>query len=119
VLSSDPREIAIERLGEHLWRVAAPGERDLADVPALRDALDEIYAVGSTIMLDLSDTTFVDSSIIGVIVYAAERSRESEEHGLVVVAPPGGHPRRVLDIVRAGLVVTVVDDLETALNSVT
>ena len=69
-------------------------------------------------MWTYSDTIFVDSSMIGEIVSAAERSRPTEAHGLVVVAPPGNHPRRIMDMVRLDVVVTVVDDLQAALDSI-
>jgi len=118
VVSGDPRTIGSEQLGEHVWRVTTPGELDLADAPLLRDKIDRIYDAGSAIALDLTETTFIDSSIVGVIVYAADRSREAEEHRLVVIAPPGSHPRRVLDMVSAGGLVTVVDNLRAALDSI-
>jgi len=73
--------------------------------------------MGSTIVLDLSETTFIDSRIVGAIVYAAERSRQAAEHGLIVVAPPTAGPRRVLELVGAAQFLRIVDDLQTALGS--
>ena len=52
-----------------------------------------------------------------MIAYAAERSRQAAEHDLIVVAPPTGRPRRVLDLVGAARFVRIVDDLQTALGA--
>ena len=108
--------ISTERVGEHVWVMTAPGERDLADAQALWDEIDRVYEMGSTVVLDLSETTFIDSQIVGVIAHAAQRSRQVAEHGLMVVAPPTGRPRRVLDMVAAAGFVRIVDDLQTALD---
>jgi anti-anti-sigma regulatory factor len=109
--------ISMQRVGEHVWVMTAPGERDLADASALRDEVDRVYAMGSTLVFDLSETTFIDSQIVSVIAHAAERSRQAPEHGLIVVAPPTSRPRRVLDMVGAAQFAWIVDDLQTALDA--
>jgi anti-anti-sigma factor len=113
-MSSDSG-ITTKRAGEHLWIVRAPGERDVADVDALRTAFNDVFAQGSKLIVDLSDTTFIDSAVIGVIVEARRRANQRESDHLVVVSPPGTHPRRILDMTLQGIV-PIADDLETALN---
>lgn len=104
-----PGEITRQELSESAWLVALAGEHDLSTAPEVRRAIDAAARPGSTVILDLSATTFIDSSVIGEIV---DGVRDGE---LVVVAVPGTEPRRVLDIVGAGTVVTLVDDREGAL----
>ena len=106
---NDPGTISRQALSETAWLVALTGEHDLATAPEVRRAIDAAARAGSTVVLDLSAVMFIDSSVIGEIV---EGVREGK---LVVVAVPGTEPRRVLDIVGAGHVVTLVDDREDAL----
>jgi anti-sigma B factor antagonist len=107
---NEPGTISRQELSETAWLVALSGEHDLATAPEVRRAIDAATRPGSTVVLDLSAATFIDSRVIGEIV---EGAREGE---LVVVAVPGTEPRRVLDIVGAGNVVTLVDDREAALS---
>ena len=100
--------------GEHLWAVSAPGERDLADVDELEAAFNRVLDHGSTLVVDLSETTFIDSTVIGLLVSMQQRIAKDDAHRLAVVAPPGGRPRRLLDMT-AGDAVPVLDDLESAL----
>ncbi len=53
------------------------GELDLAVAPWLRDQLDALYVGGAdSIVVDLSAATFLDSTALGVLVGALNRSRE-------------------------------------------
>ena len=53
------------------------GELDLAVAPWLRDQLDALYVGGAdSVVVDLSAATFVDSTALGVLVSALNRSRE-------------------------------------------
>jgi anti-sigma B factor antagonist len=53
------------------------GELDLAVAPWLRDQLDALYVGGAaSIVVDLSAATFLDSTALGVLVSALNRSRE-------------------------------------------
>ncbi len=73
-------EIRTVQTAEHVSILSAPGERDLAGVIALRTEIDRVYSMGATLICDLSDTTFVDSSVIGVLSYAAVRSDQEARH---------------------------------------
>ncbi len=53
------------------------GELDLAVAPWLRDQLDALFVGGaSSLILDLSAATFVDSTALGVLVGALNRCHE-------------------------------------------
>ena len=52
------------------------GELDLAVAPWLRDQLDALFVGGAnSIVVDLSTATFLDSTALGVLVSALNRSR--------------------------------------------
>lgn len=99
--------VAVKRVGEHEWVVTPAGERDLADKAALEDAIAGVFAKGSIVVLDLSETTFIDSAVVSVVAASARRAQDGG-HRFVVSAPPGGQPRRVLDLVEAAAFVDVV-----------
>jgi anti-anti-sigma factor len=96
--------ITVDRVGQHLWVVSPHGECDIADAGALKAAFDEVFAQGSTLVVDLSETTFIDSAVIGALVAAQQRTEQNPAHELVVVAPPSQHARRVLDMTVAGII---------------
>ena len=91
----DYPDIRSEQVGESNWIVELVGEHDLATVPDLERALAEVEAHGTSVIVDLSETTFIDSTILGVIVGFAENPAER----VALVVPPGTVPRRVIDVV--------------------
>jgi anti-anti-sigma factor len=110
-MSSD-WDIRTDRVGQHLWVVSAPGEGDLADVDELEAVFDTVFEHGSTVVVDLSETTFIDSAVVGLLVSRHQRVEHNDAHQLAVVAPPRRHPRRILDMTASML--PVLDDLPTA-----
>jgi anti-sigma B factor antagonist len=113
-------EIALERTDSGLAVLAITGEHDLSTAPVLRQRLDGLIADGDSIVVDLSPATFVDSSILGVILDARRRA-EAGGLGFAVSHPNGTDPvGRVLDItgLRSKLPVHVSrDDATTAATS--
>ncbi len=75
-------EIEIVEREPHL-RLAVRGEIDIQSAPALDDALSN--ADSDTVVLDLSDVTFIDSSGLRVLVMARTRL-DSNGHSLVLCA---------------------------------
>jgi anti-sigma B factor antagonist len=66
-----------ERSGGDFPVVAVAGEIDVATAPQLRECLHQVIAQGqSTVVLDLLDVTFLDSTALGVLVGALKRCRE-------------------------------------------
>jgi anti-anti-sigma factor len=77
--------------------VLASGELDLAARDALRAALAPLTG---TVVVDLADVTFLDSSCIGVLAGAGQRLRDLG--GDLQVRNPGDVPRRALEITGLG-----------------
>ena len=59
--------------------VAVRGEIDLFTAPELKSALSEAIESGHTrIVVDLTDTTFLDSTALGVLIGAVKRLRSHD-----------------------------------------
>ena len=84
------------------------GEHDLSTAPDVRAHVEEAVAAGGDLVVDLSETGFIDSSILGVLV-AGYRSLTSAEppRRLTVVAVPGGSVTRLFDLVSVSDVIPV------------
>ena len=74
------------------------GEHDLSTAPELRARLHDLGET-SAVIIDLDETTFVDSSILGVLVGGLRRARERDvPFGLVL--GDDAHPaiRRIFEL---------------------
>lgn len=81
-------------------RVNFTGELDVLAAAAMRDALMSPELAGSpSVLVDLTDVTFLDSIAIGILVTGCRRIRS--EGASFSVTCPDGMPRQVLSI--AGL----------------
>ena len=91
------------------------GEHDLSTHGEVERALMEI-SPGEACIIDLTPATFIDSSILTVLVQAT--TREGLCASTVVVAPPGSPGARLFEITQATSVVRVCSSLDEALDSV-
>jgi anti-anti-sigma factor len=91
------------------------GEHDLSTHGDVERALMEIGSAEGCI-IDLSPATFIDSSILTVLVQATRRDGACAS--TVVVAPPGTAAARLFEITQAGSVVEVCWSMGEALESV-
>ncbi len=76
-----PPEFALsqESLDDDRHVVAVRGEIDLFTAPELKSALADAIEEGrSRIVVDLSETTFLDSTALGVLIGAVKRLRSRE-----------------------------------------
>jgi anti-sigma B factor antagonist len=72
------------------------GELDLYNAPALREALGAVLAERpERVVLDLRDVTFLDSTVLGVLVEAGRELGDDGSLALVGVRP---ETRRALDV---------------------
>lgn len=70
-------EIGLEQTDTGVAVLSISGEHDLNTAPDLRRRLDELVGERSSIVVDLSPATFVDSSILGVILEARRRATDA------------------------------------------
>jgi anti-sigma B factor antagonist len=72
------------------------GEIDMATAGRLRDAIEPHMGPEQTIVLDLSEVEFMDSSCLSVLVQA--RGRLTEAGGCLVLRNPSSAAHRILTV---------------------
>jgi anti-sigma B factor antagonist len=91
------------------------GEADLHAAPQLRERLRAVTDGGaSEVVVDLSDTTFVDSTALGVLLGGLKRLREASGGMRIVVARPD--IRRIFEITLLDQVFPLHDTRAAALS---
>src|SRR5947209_7457457 len=91
--------------------VVLGGELDLAAVDALHAVLARPEAQGDTLVFDLRDVTFIDSSGLSVIVASHQRQRSSQGRFAVVVASPSA-VQRLFELCGLTDTLTISNDLD-------
>jgi anti-sigma B factor antagonist len=71
-------ELALERKEAGLAVLTISGEHDLSTAPNLRRRLNALLEEGTSMVIDLSPATFIDSSILGVILDGRRRADEAQ-----------------------------------------
>jgi anti-sigma B factor antagonist len=74
------------------------GEHDLSTAPNLRRRLDRLLDEKTATIVDLSPATFIDSSILGVIIDGRRRAAEAEIGFAVVHSNGADAVDRVLEV---------------------
>jgi anti-anti-sigma regulatory factor len=113
----DDPGICTQHMAEHVWRVALSGEHDLSDVAEVEQAIANVFAAGSVLIVDLTEATLIDSTVMNAILYAHELATTTREHNVAVIATPESHTRRALEIGLDGYI-NVYDSLPAALAAV-
>lgn len=87
--------IALDQIGRDLWLVVVGGEQDVATVERLREEIERASVAGGDVVVDMSQATFIDSSVAGLLV---EHGPQSATDGvsLALVIPAAGFPAKVL-----------------------
>ena len=97
--------------------VAVHGQADLHTASDLRGAItQEIDRGVSSLVIDLSEATFIDSMTLGVLLGAVKRLRPTGGGVGVVCSDP--HIRRIFEITLLDRVFTLHPDLAEALDGV-
>jgi anti-sigma B factor antagonist len=69
-------DITTEQLGEGRHVISLSGEVDLYTAPEFKQQLLEVISQGAqTVIVDLTNTTFIDSTTLGVLVGGVKRLR--------------------------------------------
>jgi anti-sigma B factor antagonist len=95
----EENRIELEETDGGVAIVALTGEHDLYTAPALRDRVSGAFDNGAPLVIDLTQATFIDSSVLRVML---EARREAEERvvGFAVALGDEGSPavRRMLEV---------------------
>jgi anti-sigma B factor antagonist len=103
--------IEVKRTGADVATIRLSGEHDLSSAGDLTQTLDGLISEQRSVTVDLSATTFVDSSTLAALLEARERSREAGVE-LTLTMPPETAPavRRVVEITGLGAAVPTRED---------
>ena len=82
---------------DEIVAVCLEGDFDLANAPALDDQVDRALRDGKDLIMDLSQATFVDSSVINLLLRTA-RAAGRREHSVVLQLGTAAIVERVLEI---------------------
>jgi anti-anti-sigma factor len=82
-------QVTLEQLTADIWVVSLFGEHDISMVDALRDRLSEAFTNDARLIIDLAETTFVDSTVLGVLFAVIKQATSSAGETLALVVTPG------------------------------
>jgi anti-sigma B factor antagonist len=111
-------QIGVETIGE-MRVLVLKGEHDLSTAPDVRAHVEEAVTAGGDLVIDLSETAFMDSSILGVLV-AGYRSvtTAARDRRFAVVAMPGSSVTRLFDLVSVSDVIPVYPTRAEAVSKI-
>jgi len=116
MVGSESFRIGVERPSAELAIVDVVGDADLYSAPELRDRLTELLDDGTKrIVVDLTETTFVDSMTIGVLLGSMKRLGTAGGRLDLVVARPD--IRRIFEITMLDRVFDLHGTREQALEA--
>jgi anti-sigma B factor antagonist len=93
------QQIVVDRADEGVAVVVVHGEHDVYTAPSLREQLSALVEEGSPVVVDLTPATFIDSSILGVLLGGLRRAREHDS-GFALVIGTSSEPtvRRIFEV---------------------
>jgi anti-sigma B factor antagonist len=96
--------------------VAVSGELDIATAPQLEETLERAAATPSPLVIDLTATSFCDSTGMTALLRAYKRA-DAAQTGLIIVCPPENREvMRVMTLLGFDEVLQLRDDLERAVE---
>jgi anti-sigma B factor antagonist len=111
-----PPEFALteDALDDARHVVAVRGEIDLFTAPELKQKLTDAIEAGKIrIVVDLSDTTFLDSTALGVLIGAVKRLRTRD--GALVIVNVDSNIAKTFEITGLDQIFTIVAERDAAI----
>ena len=91
--------IVVERAEPGVEVVVVTGEHDLSTAPELERRLEAALDSGQPVVIDLLGTTFIDSTVLRVLICARERANERSVGFRCALGETTGHGvRRLLEL---------------------
>ena len=109
-------DIKTEQLGDGTALISLAGEVDLYTAPEFKQQLLEVIAQGAkTVLVDLTDTTFIDSTTLGVLVGGVKRLRPNG--GQLALVCDDRNITKIFEITGLDRVFTIYPSREDALTA--
>jgi anti-anti-sigma factor len=97
--------------------VVLSGEHELYSAVKLQRRLDALIDEGLTLVVDLTEATFVDSSIVSVLLEARDRARRSgTRYAIVLDESSGDSVRRMFEVTGLDRFLPIAPSREAALR---
>jgi len=107
-------DIKTEQLGDDAYVISLAGEVDLYTAPEFKQQLLEVIGQGGKqVIVDFTNTTFIDSTTLGVLLSVVKRVRP--EGGAVVLVCPDRNVKRIFEITLLDRVFTIFESRDAAL----
>ncbi|HEU5061923.1 MAG TPA: STAS domain-containing protein [Solirubrobacterales bacterium] len=115
-----PFEVRVGDLEHGVRTISVQGELDLSTAPSLEGPLDEALDSGEgSVLIDLSQCEFIDSTGIALIVRAWQRLDSGENGRALVICSQNDQVRRVLEITGLELSIPVHQTRDEAIAAIT
>jgi anti-sigma B factor antagonist len=106
----------VEQVAADVWVIALTGEIDLYTAPEFKQQLIDVIAQGAKqVVVDLTETTFIDSTTLGVLVGGVKRLRPNE--GQLSIVCSDRNITKIFEITGLNRVFTIHADRAEALES--
>jgi anti-sigma B factor antagonist len=114
----ESNRIELDRTADDVVVVLVEGEHDVYTAPTLRERLQTVIEEGSPFVIDLTPATFLDSSVLRVLLEARRRAQE-EGIGFAVALEKGNAAgvERVLEVTGLMPVFPVLPARKTAVEA--
>ena len=110
-------DIKTERLDGDAYVIALSGEVDLYTAPEFKQQLLDVIGQGaSEVVVDLTDTTFIDSTTLGVLVGGVKRLRPNG--GRLSLVCSDRNITKIFEITGLNKVFDIYDSREGAVESI-
>ena len=106
-----------EQVTGEVWVIALTGEVDLYTAPEFKQQLLDVIAQGAShVVVDLTDTTFIDSTTLGVLVGGVKRLRPAG--GSLALVCTDDNITKIFEITGLDRVFPIHSSREEALDAV-
>jgi anti-sigma B factor antagonist len=110
-------DIKTEQLSAEAYVISLAGEVDLYTAPEFKQQLLEVIAQGAKeVVVDFSDTTFIDSTTLGVLVGGVKRLRTNE--GQLSLVCSDRNITKIFEITGLDKVFTIYGSRDEALSGI-
>lgn len=113
-----PLSVTLVPSSPKVGRVALVGEHDAYSAPHLEDELALLRDSGLGVVIDLTETTFIDSQTLSVLL-SARHDAAAARLGFVVALPPNDYTQvhRILDMTGLQTAFAIEPDVDSAVAS--
>jgi len=111
-------DIKAEQAGAGAWVIALTGEIDLYTAPEFKQQLLDVIEQGANqVVVDLTDTTFIDSTTLGVLVGGVKRLRPNG--GQLSIVCSDRNITKIFEITGLDRVFTIYPSRDEAVSTLT